>query len=100
DDLWDRCTKLIIPSEVRVSTFCLEDLLIVLSLELIKDAARPPWLRLIKITDIAEILRKFDITNWHSLINRMRYVGLHRSVYFALIAADRLYGISFPPEIR
>jgi hypothetical protein len=100
DELWERRMTMDAPShQISFSTFCFEDLLIILSLELIKDIARPPWLRLVKITDIAELMSRIGITDWSSFIDRLRYVGLHRVVYFALLAAYRMYGTPLPADI-
>jgi hypothetical protein len=99
DDLWDRCTTFK-SSELSISTFCAEDLLLVLCLDLVKDVAKPSELRLIKFVDIRGLVCAKQDLNWDIFRRRARCLKLSRVVSFALRAADRLYGIPLPPEVR
>jgi hypothetical protein len=100
DDLWDRRTVFKNSSEVSVATFSIEDLLLILCLDLVKDVAQPSELRLIKFVDIKELVCAKEDLNWDTFIRRARCLKLSRVVCFALRAADRLYGIPLPPEMR
>jgi len=101
DDLWKRCTKITIGTGAIITTFCVEDLLFVLCLDLVKDIAEPSCLRLIKVVDIMELLKytAADI-DWDTLIRRTERKGLSRILYLGLLTADRLYGIDLPPHVR
>jgi hypothetical protein len=101
DDLWKRRSKITIASGAVTTTFCTEDLLFVLCLDLVKDIAEPSCLRLIKVVDIMELLKHTaaDI-DWDTLIRRTERKGLSRILYLGLLAADRLYGIDLPPHVR
>jgi hypothetical protein len=100
DDLWSRRTSFERSSEVSVSTPCVEDLLLILCLDLVKDVAQPSELRLVKFVDIKELVCSKQDLNWNTFIRRARSLKLNRAVSFALCATDRLYGIPLPAEVR
>jgi Uncharacterised nucleotidyltransferase len=100
DHAWERSTPLATRYGGSVPTFCLEDLVIVLCLDLVKDIAQPGNFRLLKITDIAELLKYTDRINWTALTSRVKSIGLSRVMYFGLLLADRVYGVTLPPKVR
>jgi hypothetical protein len=100
DDLWNRRTTFDRSSEVCVSTPCVEDLLLILCLDLVKDVAQPSELRLVKFVDIKELVCAKQDLSWDIFLRRARSLKLIRAVSFALCATDRLYGIPLPPEVR
>jgi Uncharacterised nucleotidyltransferase len=100
DDLWSRRTTFDRCSEVCVSTPCVEDLLLILCLDLVKDVAQPSELRLVKFVDIKELVCTNQDLNWDIFLRRARFLKLIRAVSFALRATDRLYGIPLPAEVR
>jgi hypothetical protein len=63
DDMWERRRSLSLTRSVSVVTSSLKDLLVILSLELIKEFAQPAMLRLIRITDISVLLQENGIIN-------------------------------------
>ena len=100
DDLWSRRTTFERSSKVSVSTPCVEDLLLILCLDLVKDVAQPSELRLVKFVDIKELVCAKQDLNWDTFIKRARSLKLNRAVSFALYATDRLYGIPLPAGVR
>jgi hypothetical protein len=100
DDLWNRRTIFERSSDVSVSTPCVEDLLLILCLDLVKDVAQPSELRLVKFVDIKELVCAKQDLNWDTFIRRARSLKLNRAVSFALYATDRLYGIPLPAGVR
>jgi Uncharacterised nucleotidyltransferase len=100
ENAWERAMPLAMPYGGSVPTFCLEDLVIVLSLDLVKDIAQSESLRLVKVTDIAELLKYHARINWSALTIRVKHMGLSRVTYFGLLLADRMYGVTLPPEVR
>src|SRR5205814_160332 len=79
---------------------CVEDLLLILCLDLVKDFAQVSELRLIKFVDIRELVCERQDFNWDILMERARFLKLSRVVSFALRATDRLYGIPLPPDVK
>ena len=100
DDLWSQRTSFEMSSEVSVSIPCVEDLLLILCLDLVKDVAQPSELRLVKFVDIKELVCAKQDLNWDTFIRRARSLKLNLAVSFALCATDRLYGIPLPAEVR
>jgi Uncharacterised nucleotidyltransferase len=99
DDLWNRRTTFEGCSEGSVSP-SVEDLLLILCLDLVKDVAQPSQIRLVKFVDIKELVRAKQDLNWDLFIRRARSLKLARVVSFALCATDRLYDIPLPAEVR
>jgi hypothetical protein len=91
DCAWQRSFALAMANGGSVPTFCLEDLVIVLCLDLVKDIAQPWNFRLIKVTDIAELLESNDAIDWTALIYQATAARLVRVIYFSLLLADRLH---------
>lgn len=100
DHAWGRAIRLALPDGSAVQTFGLEDLVIVLCIDLVKDVAQPWNFRLLKVTDIAELLKNAERINWGALINSAKFIGLCRLTFFGLMLADRVYGASLPAEVR
>lgn len=100
DDLWNRHTTFERSSETSVPTLCVEDLLLILCLDLVKDVAQPSQLRLVKFVDIKELVCARHDLNWDTFIRTARALKLNRVVSFALRATDHLYGIPLSAEVR
>lgn len=77
----------------------IEDLLIILCIQLIKDGwgRAPP--RLSKVCDIAELLRKHPSINWQRVVDEATVLRCRRMVSVSLIVAHRLLGAPVPPSI-
>jgi hypothetical protein len=99
DYAWQRSMRLAMPHGGDVLTFCLEDLVIVLCLDLVKDIAQPGNFRLLKITDIAELMKYSERIDWTALVQRARAARLVRVTYFGLLLAERVCGATLPPDI-
>jgi hypothetical protein len=100
DDIWDRRRSLSLNRSASVFTVSLEDLLVILSLELIKEVAQPTMLRLIRITDVFECLQQGTIGNCNLSLCAFSPKGLRLVIYSARLAVGRLYGIELPEEQR
>lgn len=98
NQIWKRCTTISIGGKV-VSTFSPSDMLIVLCIQLAKDAGewrRPP---LIKICDIAELVRRHQTIDWALTTRTAKSVGALRVLYLGILVAHDVLGINLPPEI-
>ena len=73
--------------------------MIVLCLDLVKDIAQPGNFRLLKITDIAELMKHSERIDWTALARRARAARLVRVTYFGLLLAERVCGATLPPDI-
>ncbi|MBV8358235.1 MAG: nucleotidyltransferase family protein [Deltaproteobacteria bacterium] len=100
DDIWDRRRLLSLNRTTSVFTVSIEDLLEILSLELIKEIAQPTMLRLIRITDVFECLQQSAIGNCNVFVHTFQNEELPLTVYAADLAVDRLYGIELTEEQR
>ena len=100
DDIWDRRRLLSLNRSTSIFTVSIEDLLVILSLELIKEIAQPTMLRLIRITDVFECLQNGAIVNSNIPEHTFRSTELRLTVYAALLAVGRLYGIELSDEQR
>jgi hypothetical protein len=79
---------------------CLEDLLIVLCIALVKDTAEATGLNLFKICDIAELVKDSNRIDWELLLKRAKKFGARGALFVGLRAADDLLGIPMPTDIR
>lgn len=76
----------------NVQTLSLEDTLIVLCIQLAKDAWGESALRLSKVCDIAEMLRGRSDIDWSRLMAQANDLGCRRIVEVSLSVAERLLG--------
>ncbi|MEZ5589958.1 MAG: nucleotidyltransferase family protein [Gammaproteobacteria bacterium] len=74
----------------KMSTFCTEDLLIVLCIQLSKDASGQHPLRLSKLCDIAEVLRAHPGLDWDYIDAESGHLGCRRMVLLGLYLAREL----------
>jgi Uncharacterised nucleotidyltransferase len=100
DHAWGRAMRLAMPDGSAVQTFGLEDLVIVLCVDLVKDVAQPWNFRLLKITDIAELLKNAERINWDALINSAKSMGLCHITLFGLLLTDCIYPLGLPIDIH
>jgi hypothetical protein len=80
----------------RIKTFCPEDMLIVLCLQLIKDGLESNPLRLIKVCDIAELLRAYPDLDWERVLKEVRSLGCPNMLSVSLSVTHRLLGAPLP----
>jgi Uncharacterised nucleotidyltransferase len=99
DDLWDRRSTINLDGK-NLATFSLEDLLIVLCLDIVRDTAEATYLRLFKFCDVARVVNSYNAGNWQLLLEKARQIGARGALLVALRAADDLIGISMPTDIR
>ena len=99
DDLWHRHIMINIDGN-NLPTFCLEDLLIALCLDIVRDTGEATYLRLFKLCDVAEVVRSYNAANWELLLQKVKQIGARRALFVGLRAADDLLGISMPTDIR
>jgi hypothetical protein len=99
DDLWDRRSTINLDGKDLV-TFSLEDLLIVLCLDIVRDTAEATDLRLFKFCDLARVVKSCNAGNWQLLLEKAGQIGARGPLLVALRAADDLIGISMPTDIR
>jgi hypothetical protein len=99
DDLWDRRGTINLDGK-DLATFSLEDLLIVLCLDIVRDTAEATYLRLFKFCDVARVVNSYNARNWQRLLEKASQIGARGALLVALRAADDLIGISMPTDIR
>ena len=99
DDLWDRRSTIVVDGK-NLGTFSLEDLLILLCLDIVRDTAEATYLRLFKFCDVARIINNYNAGNWELVLEKARQIGARGALSVALRAADDLIGISMPIDIR
>jgi hypothetical protein len=97
--LWKRCISVPILGRT-VRTLAPSDLLIVLCVQLAKDVAQQNGPPLIKICDIAELVRNHHDLDWKSVIRRSARLGALRILYLGLLAGEDLLDIALPNEVR
>jgi hypothetical protein len=99
DQLWDRRTTINLGGK-NVPTFSVDDLLMVMCLDIVRDTAEATELRLFKLCDVARVVQSYNAGNWELLLERARQIGARGALLVALRAADDLLGISMPTDIR
>jgi hypothetical protein len=97
--LWDRRGTIKLGRR-DIATFSLEDLMIVLCLDIVRDTAEATYLRLFKFCDVARIINDYHARNWELLLEKATQIGARGPLFVALRAADDLIGISMPTDIR
>jgi hypothetical protein len=73
-------------------SFCPEDLMIVLCIQLAKDTWGPRNVRLSKLCDIAEMLRSQPGLDWDAVVDRARRAGVLRMLQLGMRAAQAHLG--------
>jgi hypothetical protein len=78
-----------------------EDLLCILCLQAAKDfwERRQHLESLLKVTDIAELLRVMPNLNWHQVTAAARQDGWQRILHFGLALASGLLDAPLPPQV-
>jgi hypothetical protein len=99
DRMWDRLKPLPFGGG-RIRTLSVEDMLIVLCVQLCKDAWESHVLRLSKACDIAELLRAHPDIGWHQLDTESARLGCRRIMTVGLAVAHELLGAPLPDPIR
>jgi hypothetical protein len=99
DDLWNRRTTIKLGGR-NLPTFSLEDLLIVLCLDILRDTAEATDLRLFKLCDVVQVVKYYDAAGWELLLEKANQIGARGALFVALRAADDLLGVSMPTDIR
>src|SRR5262249_17970152 len=69
DDLWNRRGTINLDGK-NIATFSLEDLMIVLSLDIVRDTAEAVYLRLFKFCDVARVVNNYNARNWELLLEK------------------------------
>ena len=98
EELWQRVKPLPIAGTTPVQ-FSPEDLLIILVLQIGKDA----WenrIQLLKLCDIAELLRTHPSFDWQKEMEKANKYSLERLLFLALFLVSELLGITLPPEVK
>lgn len=98
--LWSR-TKTYRLSGVNVKSFCTEDLLLILCLQVAKDCweRRQHLEHLAKVCDIAELLNNYPQLNWSEVNQQAQEKGLQRALHFGLFLAKNLLNTEIPELI-
>jgi hypothetical protein len=87
--LWHRCET---PVAGGIRTFRAEDMLVLLGIQLRKDAWETKDLRLSKLCDIAELLRMKPLIDWDEVDREAKRLGCQRALWVGLAAAHSLLG--------
>jgi hypothetical protein len=98
--LWSR-RKVYILSGVDIKSFCPEDLLLILCLQVAKDCweRRQHLEHLAKVCDIAELLNNYPQLNWSEINQQAQEQGLQRTLHFGLFLAKNLLNAEIPEPI-
>ncbi len=78
--------------------FSIEDLLLVLSVQIVKDSYAQTCV-LIKVCDIAEIVNRYPTIQWNQAIDRANSIGCQRFLLLGLLLSHELLGIVLPISI-
>jgi len=98
DQMWKRCVTLSILGK-PVRTFAPNDLLIVLCVQLAKDIGEKPKPPLMKICDIAELIRDNQRIDWEWVSQEAGKLGALVILYLGVRTAADVFGIVLPKEI-
>lgn len=90
-----RCQPVVVGGR-QITTFSPEDTLLVLCVQLVKDASGTPPLFLIKICDIAELLRAHPGMNWDDVVSEAGRLGGLGILSFGLSIARRFLRAPIP----
>lgn len=95
--LWQRCQTISIFNQ-KVITVSPEDLLLILCLQIVKDAHYRQE-KLKQVCDIAELVRTSSL-NWELVIQQSQNLSSERLLLFGLAVARELLQIEIPLEIK
>src|ERR1700674_1628357 len=98
DQVWNRCVKVTVAGE-ELKTFAPPDLLMVLCVQLSKDAGIAIRLPLIKVCDIAESVRSYQHLDWIALLREADSLGVRRRLSLGLLTADHMLGLAVPKHV-
>ena len=87
-------------ASTKFNTLCAEDMLVVLCIQLAKDAWGESPLRLSKVCDIAELLRACASINWDRVFNEAKRLGGQRMLLLGLSVAHDLLGAPVPKSLN
>ncbi|MBE9212007.1 lasso peptide biosynthesis B2 protein [Plectonema cf. radiosum LEGE 06105] len=97
EQLWQRCETVSILNQ-QVINLSMEDLLLILCLQIVKDAHfRQEKLK--QVYDIAQLINNSKL-NWKLVIQRARDLGSERLLLFGLGIANRLLQVEMPEELQ
>ncbi len=97
EDLWERRQHTVLLG-TQVPTLSPEDTLLMLAIQISKDAGSR-YLQLVKICDVAALLRAFPALNLTQALHHARQGGGERMVLLSLSLAHDLLGTPLPQEI-
>jgi Uncharacterised nucleotidyltransferase len=82
----------------EVQSFNIADLLLVLSVQIAKDAYGQTCI-LAKVCDIAELVNRYPDMDWNLVIDRANAIGCQRLLLIGLLSAHKLLGTALPASI-
>jgi putative nucleotidyltransferase-like protein len=94
DRLWARREVVMVAGQ-PIDTFNLEDLLIVLCVQVARDALRGRT-KLAKLCDIAQVIFTSDHIDWERVRGEARRLRVERVLQFALLLTARIFDIALP----
>lgn len=94
DEFFVRAVKIDLGGRA-LSTFAPEDALLFLAVHAAKDF----WLKLIWVTDVAELIRRQTALNWVTLMLRARELRLQRMLHVNLLLARDLFETHLPMDV-
>lgn len=97
EHLWERRRQTVLLGR-RMLTLSPEDTLLMLAIQISKDAGSR-YLQLVKICDVAALLRAFPTLNLNQALHHARRGGGERMVLLSLSLAHDLLGTPLPQEI-
>lgn len=92
--LWERLEQVSL-TDMTVLNFSPEDLLLLLCMHGTKDC----WNQLVRICDIAELIRTHQGINWGQLMEQASMLGSERSLFLGLYLARDFLGTTLPREV-
>jgi hypothetical protein len=97
DDCMQRCQEVVLLDK-SISTFSTADLLLVLSLQIVKDSHDETCV-LAKVCDIAELVPRCSAPEWEKAIELSQAIGCQRLLSIGLLITHELLGTPLPPSI-
>jgi hypothetical protein len=97
DDCMQRCQPAVLLDQ-SIATFSTADLLLVLSLQIVKDSHDETCV-LTKVCDIAELVPRCSLPEWEKAIEISQAIGCQRLLSIGLLITHELLGTPLPPSI-
>jgi Uncharacterised nucleotidyltransferase len=97
DDCIQRCQSVVLLDQ-SISSFSTADLLLVLSLQLVKDSHDETCV-LAKVCDMAELVPRCSAPEWEKAIELSQAIGCQRLLSIGLLLTHELLGTPLPPAI-